>query len=199
MATGGTSKGKPPIESGASKNDMITSTCSTGERRSRSSRLARRKPSRACGSSRMNIGPRAGTAHFVGEPKSPHGCDVTPDGRQIVVGGSSTPTRPSTVSRRSRAHRQKNSRGRTLSAARSSRSRTSSTARSRSASGRFTRSSDATATRTRRSSSRRRSRSGRYKDLKKPSRSSRSSTTSATSSAAEGDTESAPTASTWWR
>ena len=28
-----------------------------------------------------------GLLHFVGEPKSPHGVDVTPDGRELVVSG----------------------------------------------------------------------------------------------------------------
>jgi nitrous-oxide reductase len=36
---------------------------------------------------RMNVAAEEGVLTLVGEPKSPHGCDVTPDGKQIVVGG----------------------------------------------------------------------------------------------------------------
>jgi nitrous-oxide reductase len=28
-----------------------------------------------------------GLLHLVGEPKSPHGVDVTPDGKELVVSG----------------------------------------------------------------------------------------------------------------
>jgi nitrous-oxide reductase len=36
---------------------------------------------------RMNVAAEEGVLTLVGEPKSPHGADVTPDGKQIVVGG----------------------------------------------------------------------------------------------------------------
>lgn len=35
----------------------------------------------------MDVSGPEGVLTLVGEPKSPHGCDVTPDGKSIVVGG----------------------------------------------------------------------------------------------------------------
>ena len=35
----------------------------------------------------MDVSGPEGVLSLVGEPKSPHGCDVTPDGKAIVVGG----------------------------------------------------------------------------------------------------------------
>ena len=87
MAIGGTLQGKPPIEAGASQNDMDYLHIIDWKK---AEALV------AAGKTRMVNGMRVlpievvaaeGVLTLVGEPKSPHGCDVTPDGTAIVVGG----------------------------------------------------------------------------------------------------------------
>jgi nitrous-oxide reductase len=87
MAVGGTLEGKPAIESGASQNDMDYLHI-----------INWRKAEALVGSGRaieikglkvlpLKVAADEGVLTLVGEPKSPHGCDVTPDGTAIVVGG----------------------------------------------------------------------------------------------------------------
>ena len=125
-----------------------------------------------------------GVLTLVGEPKSPHGCDVTPDGKAIVVGGKlDTHTTVYELREDQGAdRRRRSSRARTPTASRSCRSRTRSAARSRSASARCTRCSTTRATPTRRVFIESTVAKWSLKDLKRRSRSSRSTTTSATSS-----------------
>jgi nitrous-oxide reductase len=88
MATGGNQEGKPPLESGASQNDMdylhVINWRKAEElvKAGKTETIAGMRviPLQTCRS------PRA-CWHFVPEPKSPHGVDVTPDGDDIVVGG----------------------------------------------------------------------------------------------------------------
>jgi nitrous-oxide reductase len=87
MATGGTLEGNPPIESGASQNDMDYLHVINWRKAE-----ALVKAGRASEVAGMRVLPIAvsaeeGVLSLVGEPKSPHGCDVTPDGKEIVVGG----------------------------------------------------------------------------------------------------------------
>lgn len=87
MAVGGTLEGKPPVESGASQNDMDymhvinwkKAEALVGAGRARTIAGMRVLP--------MDVSGPEGVLSLVGEPKSPHGCDVTPDGKSIVVGG----------------------------------------------------------------------------------------------------------------
>ncbi len=87
MATGGTLDGKPPIESGASQNDMDYLHIINW--RKAEQLVAQGKAIKIAG---MNVLPMSVTAAegvltLVGESKSPHGCDVTPDGKEIIVSG----------------------------------------------------------------------------------------------------------------
>jgi nitrous-oxide reductase len=87
MATGGTLEGKPAIESGASKKDMDYLHIINWKK---GEELI--KAGKAVEISGMKVLPLSVTAEegvltLVGEPKSPHGCDVTPDGKEVVVGG----------------------------------------------------------------------------------------------------------------
>ena len=84
---GGIQEGNPPMESGASQNDMDYLHIINWRR---AEEVA------AGGATRTIAGMRViplETAidekllFFVGEPKSPHGVDVTPDGKEIVVSG----------------------------------------------------------------------------------------------------------------
>jgi nitrous-oxide reductase len=87
MATGGTLQGNPAIESGASQNDMDYLHIIDWKKAEKL--VAEGKATTIKG---MRVIPLATAAAenvltFVGEPKSPHGCDVTPDGTGVVVGG----------------------------------------------------------------------------------------------------------------
>jgi nitrous-oxide reductase len=87
MAIGGTLEGKPPIESGASQNDM--DYLHIVNWRKAEELVNAGKTTTIAGMRVLPIAVSAaeGVLTLVGEPKSPHGCDVTPDGTAIVVGG----------------------------------------------------------------------------------------------------------------
>jgi nitrous-oxide reductase len=87
MATGGTLDGKPAIESGASQNDM--DYLHVIDWKKAEQLVAQGKTTTIKGVKVISI-QTAADEHvltLIGEPKSPHGCDVTPDGTGIVVGG----------------------------------------------------------------------------------------------------------------
>ena len=87
MATGGTLDGKPAIESGASQNDMDylhIIDWKKGEQLVAAGKATVMKGMRVLS---LKTAADEGVLTFVGEPKSPHGCDVTPDGTAVVVGG----------------------------------------------------------------------------------------------------------------
>jgi nitrous-oxide reductase len=86
-AWGGDLEGNPPMESGASQNDMDylhVIDYRLGEK------LVADGKTRTIAGMRvipLDVVVAEGLLHFVGEPKSPHGVDVTPDGRELVVSG----------------------------------------------------------------------------------------------------------------
>jgi nitrous-oxide reductase len=87
-AYGDIAAGNPPMESGASQNDMDFMHI-IDWRKAEALVAAGGKTTKIAG---MQVIPLAtavseGLLHFVPEPKSPHGVDVTPDGTGIVVGG----------------------------------------------------------------------------------------------------------------
>ena len=87
MATGGTLDGKPAIESGASQNDMDylhVINWKKAEALVNSGKATTIKGVRVLP---IAVSAAEGVLTLIGEPKSPHGCDVTPDGAEIVVGG----------------------------------------------------------------------------------------------------------------
>jgi len=87
MAIGGTMEGKPPIESGASQNDMDYLHIIDWKKAEKL--VADGKTTTIKGVKVLSLQTAAteGVMHLIGEPKSPHGVDVTPDGKEIVVGG----------------------------------------------------------------------------------------------------------------
>ncbi|MGZ3419209.1 MAG: Sec-dependent nitrous-oxide reductase [Polyangiales bacterium] len=87
MAIGGTLEGKPPIESGASQNDMDYLHVIDWKKAEKL--VAEGKTSTIKGVKVISLTTAAneGVLHLIGEPKSPHGVDVTPDGKEMVVGG----------------------------------------------------------------------------------------------------------------
>ena len=87
MAIGGTLQGKPPIESGASQNDMDYLHIINWKRAAELVDAGKAKTIAGIRVLPMDVTGPEGVLTLVGEPKSPHGCDVTPDGKAIVVGG----------------------------------------------------------------------------------------------------------------
>jgi nitrous-oxide reductase len=86
-AWGGNMEGNPPLESGASQNDM--DYLHIIDWRAAERVVGEGKTQTIAG---MRVIPLATAIsedllHFVGEPKSPHGVDVTPDGKEMVVSG----------------------------------------------------------------------------------------------------------------
>jgi nitrous-oxide reductase len=87
MATGGTLQGKPPIESGASQNDMDYLHIINWKKAEELVAAGKAKTIKGVKVLPMDVTGPEGVLTLVGEPKSPHGCDVTPDGTGVVVGG----------------------------------------------------------------------------------------------------------------
>jgi nitrous-oxide reductase len=87
MAIGGTLEGKPPIESGASANDMDYLHVINWKKAEELVNAGKTKTIAGMRVLTMDVSGPEGVLSLVGEPKSPHGCDVTPDGKAIVVGG----------------------------------------------------------------------------------------------------------------
>lgn len=87
MAVGGTLEGKPPIESGASQNDM--DYLHVINWKAAEKLVAEGKTTTIKGFRVLSLQTAAenGVLTLIGEPKSPHGCDVTPDGKDVIVGG----------------------------------------------------------------------------------------------------------------
>jgi nitrous-oxide reductase len=87
MAIGGTLEGKPPIESGASQNDMDYMHIINWRKAEQLVSDGKAVTIKGVRVLPLSVAGAEGVLTLVGEPKSPHGCDVTPDGTAIVVGG----------------------------------------------------------------------------------------------------------------
>jgi nitrous-oxide reductase len=86
-AYGGTLEGRPPLESGASQNDM--DYLHVIDWRKAEAAVAAGKAETIVDMKvlRLPVAIAEGILHFVPEPKSPHGVDVSPDGKDIIVSG----------------------------------------------------------------------------------------------------------------
>ena len=87
MSAGTEGKDKPFTESGASQNDM--DYLHVIDWKKAETLVAAGKTTTINGIRVISLADAAAehVLTFVGEPKSPHGCDVTPDGTAVVVGG----------------------------------------------------------------------------------------------------------------
>ena len=86
-ATGGTLEGKDPLEKGASQNDMDYLHVIDWRK---AESVVKKGMTTTIANMRvisLDTVKAEGLLHFVPEPKSPHGVDLTPDGTEIVVGG----------------------------------------------------------------------------------------------------------------
>lgn len=87
MATGGTLEGKPPIESGASQNDMDYLHVINWKKAAEVANSGKAKVIQDMRVIPLQTAIDEGLLYFIPEPKSPHGVDVTPDGKYICVSG----------------------------------------------------------------------------------------------------------------
>lgn len=87
MAIGGTLQGKPPIESGASQNDMDYLHIINWKKAEELVAAGKADTIKGVKVLPLKVSAEESVLTLVGESKSPHGCDVTPDGKEIVVGG----------------------------------------------------------------------------------------------------------------
>lgn len=87
LATGGTLEGKPPLESGASKNDMDYLHVVNWRKAEALIKAGKGKNIADMRVLPLQVAADEGVLHFIPEPKSPHGVDITPDGKDIVIGG----------------------------------------------------------------------------------------------------------------
>lgn len=84
---GGVQQGNPPMESGASQNDMDYLHVVNWKKAEEVVKAGKVETIAGMKTIRMPVAIEEGLLYLVPEPKSPHGCDVTPDGKDIVVGG----------------------------------------------------------------------------------------------------------------
>jgi nitrous-oxide reductase len=87
MAIGGTLEGKPPIEAGASQNDMDYLHVINWRKAEELINAGKGTVMKGVRVLPLAVAAAEGVLTLVGEPKSPHGCDVTPDGKDVIVGG----------------------------------------------------------------------------------------------------------------
>jgi nitrous-oxide reductase len=87
MAYGGTLEGNPPLESGASQNDMDYLHIINVRAAEKVYQAGKTEEIAGMKVISLETAVEEGLLHLVGEPKSPHGVDVTPDGKELVVSG----------------------------------------------------------------------------------------------------------------
>lgn len=91
MAVGGVEKGNPPFEAGASKRDMDYLHIVDWRKAEAAFKAGKTKSINGFPVIMLETSTAEGILHFAPEPKSPHGVDVTPDGRYMVVAGKLDP------------------------------------------------------------------------------------------------------------
>ena len=87
LAYGGNAEGRPPMESGFSQNDMDYLHVVDWKKAEEVVKAGKTEKLFGMTTIRLQTAIDNGILHFVPEPKSPHGVDVSPDGKDIVVGG----------------------------------------------------------------------------------------------------------------
>ncbi len=87
MGRGSEGTGKPFLESAASQNDMDYLHIIDWKKAEALVAGGKSKEINGMRVIPLEVAAAEKVLTFVGEPKSPHGCDLTPDGKSIVVGG----------------------------------------------------------------------------------------------------------------
>ncbi|MCA9832873.1 MAG: Sec-dependent nitrous-oxide reductase [Thermomicrobiales bacterium] len=91
FAIGGISEGRPPMEVGASQNDMDLMTVINWKKAEEVVAAGKAVDNMGFKMIPMDVAVAEGLMYLIPEPKSPHGVDVTPDGKFIVVAGKLDP------------------------------------------------------------------------------------------------------------
>jgi nitrous-oxide reductase len=91
MATGGNMDGNPPLEVGASQNDMDYMFAVDWKKAEQVVADGKFEDMNGFRVIRMDVAVAEGLMFMVPEPKSPHGVDVTPDGNFLVISGKLDP------------------------------------------------------------------------------------------------------------
>ena len=91
MATGGNMEGKPAIEAGASKNDFDFLHIINWKKAEEVVRAGKFEMRNGIKVIPLKTAVAEGILYFAPEPRSPHGVDVAPNGRYIVVSGKLDP------------------------------------------------------------------------------------------------------------
>ena len=87
MSWGGTLEGNPPMESGASQNDMDYLHVINLKKAEEIYKAGKTKKIAGMDTIMLETSNQEGLLYLIPEPKSPHGVDVTPDGKELVVSG----------------------------------------------------------------------------------------------------------------
>ncbi|MBK7073199.1 MAG: Sec-dependent nitrous-oxide reductase [Myxococcales bacterium] len=87
LSWGGNMEGNPPMESGSSQNDMDYLHVVNWRKAEELVKAGKFEVIGDMKVLRLDVAAAEGVLTFVPEPKSPHGVDVTPDGKDIAVGG----------------------------------------------------------------------------------------------------------------
>ena len=91
MATGGVEKGNPPFEAGVSQRDMDYLHIFNWKKAAEVYAAGKTEEINGMPVISIETAVAEGILFFAPEPKSPHGVDVTPDGKYMVVAGKLDP------------------------------------------------------------------------------------------------------------
>ena len=91
MATGGNTEGGESMEAGASKNNFDYLHAVNWKAAEEAVKAGKAEKINGINVLRMPAAVEAGALYLIPEPKSPHGVDVDPSGRYVVVGGKLDP------------------------------------------------------------------------------------------------------------
>ncbi len=91
MATGGVSEGGEPLEAGASKNNFDFLHAVNWKKAAEVVAAGKAEEMNGINVIRLQTAIDEGLLYLIPEPKSPHGADVDPSGKYIVVGGKLDP------------------------------------------------------------------------------------------------------------
>ena len=91
MATGGNSEGGQSMEAGASKNNFDYLHAINWKKAAEVVKAGKAEDMNGMKVIRLKTAVDEGVLYLIPEPKSPHGSDVDPSGRYIVVGGKLDP------------------------------------------------------------------------------------------------------------
>ncbi len=91
LHVGNVLEGKPSLEVGAAKNDFDYLHIVNWKRAEELVRQGKAVEMNGIKVITLDVAAKEGVLFFAPEPKSPHGCDMSPSGRYVVVGGKLAP------------------------------------------------------------------------------------------------------------